>query len=1162
MAYLKWITAALGILLPGVALADPVTAAVVAGALAGSAAYGAVILGVTVTMAGAIAIGAAVAGLSYYSSKKAMDAAKDAQRLGGAIQGRGQMIRQAITHTRVVYGSVKVAGPVFFMHTTNNDNTLHVCCAVAGHEINSFEETYIEDIAVDSYSGTDFEVSGQYASNVHPSKGFENNYGFSRGSFYTQQFRGTDTQTAQSNLLSECSAVWDSNGVARGVAYFYFQAVFNPDYWPNGVPNVRVIIKGKKIYDPRSGSTSWTDNAALCLLDYLQSSDYGLGVPDSEIDMDSFIAGANLADEIVDLTSTIAQTNCNGTSLGNPVNTGTGFIWMQSPTNFAFRSGDRVQVSTTGTLPSGLSAGVDYYAVAHGSSRIGFATSLANARAGAVIALGSTGSGVLTVTRDGEPRFCFNGTFDTDAQPKSMIGSLLTCQAATLSHTGGKFYLIPASYPTPTQTYDEDDLISGLQVVPKTSRRDRFNVVKGIISDPQANWQAADYPAVESTALIGIDGERFERDLPLEFIISPSMAQRVAKIQLLDNRQEMIVQARMKLTAMKMKIGDVIYLKNERFGFTETTETVSSVDTATDTITMSASTSFRLGDKVEVASTGTLPTGLSASTIYRVIKVTDTTIQLATTFQRAIDGNQIDLTGAGSGTITITRPTKAFRVIEFSMAPENQDGAIYLLCNVTLREADDSVYDYLTSEEVVVDPSANTNLPDPTRQNAAVTAMTLESGSDYLGVSSDGTVISRINATWTGSTSNFVNFYEFSYKRSADTTYTTTVISRDSTSYTFGPVEDGTNYDAKIVAVNNLGMRSSAFTVTNHTAIGKTEAPPDVQSFSVSRLPDGTRRFTFSTANFPADVKAGGGVLIKYSTNLSETWDNMTQIRDIFRASPYETNELSAGTYKFAIKMVDSTGNESTNAVFITATLGNPRIRDAVLYRIEEDLTWPGTKSNAWLTPENTLSSTASQTWADLPSTWDALDDEWASIVNSNTPLQYTSPIIDLGAEFSFTPLITANGQGTPTYLMKTGTAGDGTVTGSFVTPANTTGVRYFQFSVSMGGTDPYITGITTILDGEFVSQDYNDIDLATYTDANFNKIATGHFQIALTNDASAVSQAYITAIQGSGSTALFSNLVNKTSTVNSNPAAEFKIFDSSGTLTDATLDIFLKGPK
>lgn len=57
--------------------------------------------------------------------------------------------------------------------------------------------------------------------------------------------------------------------------------------------------------------------------------------------------------------------------------------------------------------------------------------------------------------------------------------------------------------------------------------------------------------------------------------------------------------------------------------------------------------------RVQLTTSGTLPTGLSLATDYYVIKVTDTTCKFATSYANAVAGTAVDITGAGSGTHTI-----------------------------------------------------------------------------------------------------------------------------------------------------------------------------------------------------------------------------------------------------------------------------------------------------------------------------------------------------------------------------------------------------------------------------------------------------------------------------------------------------------------------------
>lgn len=57
--------------------------------------------------------------------------------------------------------------------------------------------------------------------------------------------------------------------------------------------------------------------------------------------------------------------------------------------------------------------------------------------------------------------------------------------------------------------------------------------------------------------------------------------------------------------------------------------------------------------RVQLTSSGTLPAGLSLATDYYVIKVSDTTCKLATSYANAVAGTNVDITGTGTGTHTI-----------------------------------------------------------------------------------------------------------------------------------------------------------------------------------------------------------------------------------------------------------------------------------------------------------------------------------------------------------------------------------------------------------------------------------------------------------------------------------------------------------------------------
>jgi len=77
---------------------------------------------------------------------------------------------------------------------------------------------------------------------------------------------------------------------------------------------------------------------------------------------------------------------------------------------------------------------------------------------------------------------------------------------------------------------------------------------------------------------------------------------------------------------------------------------------ATDLLTVTKpQVSWNTGDPVVVSTSGTLPAGLVAGTVYYVIHVADLTLKLATSSALATAGTAIDITTAGTGTHTIKK---------------------------------------------------------------------------------------------------------------------------------------------------------------------------------------------------------------------------------------------------------------------------------------------------------------------------------------------------------------------------------------------------------------------------------------------------------------------------------------------------------------------------
>jgi len=272
-------------------------------------------------------------------------------------------------------------------------------------------------------------------------------------------------------------------------------------------------------------------------------------------------------------------------------------------------------------------------------------------------------------------------------------------------------------------------------------------------------------------------------------------------------------------------------------------------------------------------------------------------------------------------------------------------------------------YNTLTYSDEITPPWTGDYTSLPALEDIpAVDGLIIESGTDHLLMSTDGTILSRMHVTWTAITYPYLDRVQVEYKRVDDTDYQ---VVEGLDSVYCAPVQDGISYDVRVRIRNAFGMAGEWIT-TQHTVVGKTEPPEPPVNFFITTDPDGSRRFSWGAPypDVPLDL---AGYRIRYKLGTGQLWDDMADLHTgIISSSPYETNQLSAGAYTFAIASVDTTGNVSSR-VYIEGTLPDPRLAGVLDYFAPADEGWPGTITDGWVDPyTNHLLATDQKDWSDF----------------------------------------------------------------------------------------------------------------------------------------------------------------------------------------------------
>jgi hypothetical protein len=244
-----------------------------------------------------------------------------------------------------VYGRARVGSTVVaILPSGPRDEYQHIIAIHAAHECDAFEEIYINGKALGALDSEGFCLSPDYnkevkviyttptltntwtintrfiAGTIQVFKiegGFEGEavsftlsgnritvdevgeyrtrYTYNNSSVRVRTHLGTPGEAADPVMISECGGRWTADSKLSGYCYTYVRLDLNQQEFQGGLPGIEALLRGKKIYDPRTNTTAWSQNNALVIYDYLRSEI--CGVPTADIPVDILIDAANACDD-------------------------------------------------------------------------------------------------------------------------------------------------------------------------------------------------------------------------------------------------------------------------------------------------------------------------------------------------------------------------------------------------------------------------------------------------------------------------------------------------------------------------------------------------------------------------------------------------------------------------------------------------------------------------------------------------------------------------------------------------------------------------------------------------------------------------------------------------------------------------------------------------
>ena len=174
-----------------------------------------------------------------------------------------------------------------------------------------------------------------------------------------------------------------------------------------------------------------------------------------------------------------------------------------------------------------------------------------------------------------EKRYRANGFTNMSASGEGVLEGLISSCAGSITYTNGKFNLFVGAAQTASLTITDDDLLEPITVTTNERSGELYNAVKAVFVDSTNSFQTADTPIFTDSTFLSNDtptGEsqanyRKQLETQLPFTTTHTMAQRLARAQLISQRFNTGLSVLVPLGFLRLQPKDWVSVTNSRLSF-------------------------------------------------------------------------------------------------------------------------------------------------------------------------------------------------------------------------------------------------------------------------------------------------------------------------------------------------------------------------------------------------------------------------------------------------------------------------------------------------------------------------------------------------------------------------------------------------------------------